>query len=179
MRAVGHHERDHQFGCGVEDLAAADTTLDGLGWLSIAGQIGAPLLLHPVQEPHARGRVLHPHESHRPGVVGRGRGERFGDRGLDELWRDRFVAESPHRTPQQLGLGAAERDGFLGAQPEQVLVAGAQQGAGVGSVVLQRQAAHDRDRNVGQLALDEVGRGGDLVGDRDLGDDELVAVPVV
>ena len=27
--AVGNHERDHQFGCVVEDLAAADTAFDG------------------------------------------------------------------------------------------------------------------------------------------------------
>ena len=41
------------------------------------------------------------------------------------------------------------------------------------------QSAHHRHRDAGQLALHQVGGGGDLVGDRDLGDHELVAVHVV
>ena len=56
VRTVGHHERDDEFGCVVEDLAAADAALDGVGGLSVAGQVGAPLLLHPVQQRDARCR---------------------------------------------------------------------------------------------------------------------------
>ena len=45
-------------------------------------------------------------------------------------------------------------------------------------VVAQRHAAHDRDGDAGELALDQVGRGGDLVGDRDHGDVQRVPVGV-
>ena len=41
-----------------------------------------------------------------------------------------------------------------------------------------RQPAHDRHRYRRQLAFDQIGRGGDLVGDRDFGDQQFVAVPV-
>ena len=96
-----------------------------------------------------------------------------------EFGVDGLGAESADRSAQQLGLAAAEGNRLLGAEPEQVLLAGPQQGAGVGSVVAQGQSAHHRDRDAGQLALHQVGRRGDLVGDGDLGDEQFVAVPVV
>jgi len=111
-------------------------------------------------------------------VVWRRRGEGFGDSGLDELGRDGLVTESAYRSPEQLRLTAAERKCFLGAQPEQVLLAWTQQRARIGSVVGQREPAHHCHRNIGQLALDQVGRRGDLVGDGDFSDDQVVAVPV-
>ena len=40
------------------------------------------------------------------------------------------------------------------------------------------QPAHHGHRDRGQLALDQIRRGGDLVGDRDLGDHQFVAVAV-
>ena len=112
-------------------------------------------------------------------MVRRGSGERLCDGGFDDLRRDRLRAEPPNRPAQQLCLTAAHRQCLLGAQPEQVFLARPQQRAGVGSVVPQRQSAHHRNRDTGQLALHQIGGGGDLVGDRDLGDDELVAVHVV
>ena len=123
--------------------------------------------------------VLHPDESHRPGVVRRRRGERFGHRGLDEFGRNGFGTELTDRPAQQLGLAAAQPKRFVGAQPEQVFLARPQQRARVGSVVAQCQSTHHRDGDAGQFALHQIGRRGDLVGDRHLGDDELVAVPIV
>ena len=46
VRAVGHHERDDEFRCVVEDLSAPDAPLDGVGRPSVTGQVGAPLVLH-------------------------------------------------------------------------------------------------------------------------------------
>ena len=40
----------------------------------------------------------------------------------------------------------------------------------VGQLAVDGEAAHDRDRDAAELALDQIGGGGDLVGDRDLGD---------
>ena len=50
---------------------------------------------------------------------------------------------------------------------------------GVGPVVAAAQPAHHRDRDAGELALHQIGGGGDLVGDGHLGDEEFVAVRVV
>src|SRR4029079_6941896 len=113
------------------------------------------------------------------GVVWRWCGERFGDGGLDELGCDALVTESAYRSTEQVRLSAAERNRFLGAQPEQVLFAWPQQCARIGSVVGQRESAYHGHWNVGQLALDQVGRRRDLVCDRDFGDDQFVAVPVL
>ena len=77
VRTVGNEERDHQFGCVVEDLAAADPALDGVGRLAVAAEVGSPLVLHPVQQPDPGRGVGHPHEPHRPGVVRGGRRQRF------------------------------------------------------------------------------------------------------
>ena len=69
---------------------------------------------------------------------------------------------------------AADRDRLGGAEPEQVLVRAADQGAAAEPVVVElavaREAAHDRDRNAAELALHQIAGRGDLVGDRDLGD---------
>ena len=179
MRTVGHHERDDEFGRVVEDLAAADAPLDRLGRSAVSGQVGAPLIPHSVQQPQAPGRVLHPHEADRPGVVWRGCRERFGDGGLEEVGRHGLGTESADRSAEQLRLTAAEGECFLGPEPEQVLFAGPQQRARVGTIVGQRESAHHGHRDIGQLALDQVGRRGDFVGDGDLGDDQVVAVSVL
>ena len=83
-----------------------------------------------------------------------------------------------HRAAQQLGLPAAHVERFGGAEPEQVFLAGAQQLSRRRAVVGDGQPTHDGHRHRGQFALDQIGRGGHLVGDRDLGDHQLVAVLV-
>ncbi len=180
---IGDQERDHQFGCVVQDLTPTDPAFDGVGRSAVACQVGPPLVLHRVQQPGPVGGVGQPDESHRPRVVGCGRRQRLCGRSLDDLRRDGLGTEPPNRPAQQLRLAQSflkpERDGLFGAQPEQVLVAGAQQGAGIGAVVPQRQSAHDGDRDAGQLAFHQIRGGRDLVGDGDLGDDKLVAVNVV
>ena len=129
MRTVGNHERNHQFGRVVENLAAADPTLHRLGVTAVAGQVGAPPILHRIEQRQTHLAVLHPHEPHRPRVMRSGGGQRLGHRGLDHRRVDGFVAELAHRAPQQLSLRTTEGDGLLGAQPEQVLLAGADQRA--------------------------------------------------
>ena len=179
VRTVGNHERNHQFGRVVENLAAADPTLHRLGVTAVAGQVGAPPILHRIEQRQTRLAVLHPHEPHRPRVMRSGRGQRLGHRGLDHRRVDGFVAELAHRAPQQLSLRTTEGDGLLGAQPEQILLAGPHQRARRGPVVVQLQPPHHGDRHRGQLALHQIGGRGDLVGDGDLGDDQFVAVPIV
>lgn len=71
--------------------------------------------------------VAHPDEADGPRVVRRGSRERLGDGGLDHLGSHGVGTEPAYRTPEQLSLGAALRHGLLGAQPEQVVLAGAQQ----------------------------------------------------
>ena len=88
-------------------------------------------------------------------------------------------AEPAHRSAQQLRLASAEFERLLGAQPEQVLLAGPHQVRPFEPSSVHGQSAHHRHRDGGELALDQVGRGGDLVGDGDLGDQQFVAVPVV
>ena len=106
------------------------------------------------------------------------RGERLGDGGLDQVRRHRLVGEPAHRPARQLGLPAARVEGFGGAEPEQVLLAGSQQLPRRRAVVGDGQPAHHGHRHRGQFALDQIGRRGDLVGHRDLGDHQLVAVLV-
>ncbi len=137
MSPVGHHERDDQFRCVVEDLAAGHAAFDSIGRFTVAGEIVTPLVAHPVQQAGSGMRVLHPDEAHGPGVVRGGRGERLGHGSLDQFGCDGFGVELTNRAAQQLGLAATQRNRFVRAQPEQVLLAGAQQRACVGSVVPQ------------------------------------------
>ena len=84
-RPIGNHERDDQLGCVVENLAAVDAAFDGVGVTAVAAEIGAPPVLHRIEQPEPYARVLHPDEPHRPGVVRCRCGERLGDRGLDQV----------------------------------------------------------------------------------------------
>ncbi len=70
--AVGNHERNHQFRSIVKDLATVQASFDGLRIAPVTGEIGTPLILHPVQQPRPGGTVLHPDEAHRAGVMRRG-----------------------------------------------------------------------------------------------------------
>ena len=67
---------------------------------------------------------------------------------------------------------------FRGAQPEQIFGAGSQQLPRRRTVVGHGEPAHHGHRHRGQFALDQIGGRRDLVGHRDLGDHQLVAVPV-
>ena len=113
--------------------------------------------------------------------MGSRRGERLGDGVLHELRRYRLVAEPAHRAAQQLGLLTTQLQGLGGAQPKQIVGAGPHElprrGIGIRHDA-GGQPAHDGHRYRGQLALDQIGRRGDLVGNRHLGDQQLVAVPI-
>ena len=172
------HERDHHLRCVVEDLPARNPPFDRLGGPAVGGQIGAPGGFHAVQQADSPIAAGEPDEPDRMGVVRRGRGERLGDRLLDDLRRHRLGGEAAHRAAQQLGLPASQPDRLVGAQPEQVVGAGAHQRRGRRAVVGRPQSAHHRHRHTGQLALHQVGRRGDLVGDGHLGHQQFVAVAV-
>ena len=107
-----------------------------------------------------------------------GCGEGRGDGGLNQLRRHRLVAEPAHRSAQQLRLLPAHFQRFGGAEPEQVFLAGSQQLPSRRAVVDDVQPAHHGDRQGGQLALDQIGGRGDLVGHRNLGHHQLVAVRI-
>ena len=91
------------------------------------------------------------------GQGGAGDAERLGD----------GVELAGARAP---GRAAGVRDGdhVAGAVGEEVVVRQPDEGpgAGVGFRAVRRQAADDGDRDAGQLALDQVGGGGELVDQR-------------
>ena len=68
-------------------------------------------------------------------------------------------------------------DGFCGAEPEQIFGARSQQLPGRRTVVGHGKPAHHGHWHRCQFALDQIGCRRDLVGHRDLGDHQLVAVP--
>ena len=94
----------------------------------------------------------------------------------------RIGAERAHRSAQQHRIRPARSpplvDRLVGAQPEQIVGQRADQIRRGAAVVAASQPAQHRYRHSSQLALDQVGGRGDLVGDGDLGGHQLVAVPV-
>ncbi|CFS32244.1 Uncharacterised protein [Mycobacterium tuberculosis] len=104
------------------------------------------------------------------------RGEGLGDRSLDEVARHRIGAKPANGPAQQLGLLATQLERFGGPEPEQVVGARPQQLPGCRAVVGHAEPTHHRHRRRGQFAFDQVGGRGDLVGDCDLGDHQLIAV---
>ncbi len=107
-------------------------------------------------------------------MVRRGRGQRGFDRAGDGGGIDRLRGERADGAPGGQHVGRAE--------PEHVLARLPDQRPGTGAVVVGDQGgepAHDRDRYLQRLALDQVPGGGDLVGDRGHGDLKGVAERVV
>ena len=178
MGAVGHHERDHHFRRVIEDCPLGDPPFHGIGGQAVRPEVGPPGLLHLLQNPRAQFGVGQPDEPRGPGMVRRRRRQGFAHRGLDDARLDRPAGEPAHRTPQQLGLPAAEVDRLGGAEPEQVVDPAAQQARGARPVIAQGQAPHHCHGHSGEFALDQIGRRGDLVGHSHLGHQQFVAVAV-
>ncbi len=112
--------------------------------------------------------------------VVRGRcGERFGDRVAQILRIDRFGRERAHGPAQQQCLATTLFECLVGAQPEQVLLAAPDQILCGGTVVDRVETADDCHRNPAELALDQITRGGEFVGESDGGDEQLVALRIV
>ena len=130
------------------------------------------------------------HERHiASGRAARKPRKRLADRGLGVIGRrDRGDDGERVGVQRRRDLGgpadvlAPDGHRLGGAQPEQVVGRAADQGPAAQTVVVELavagQAADDRHGHAAELALDEIAGRGDLVGDRDLGDLEDVAVDV-
>ena len=139
-----------------------------LGVEPVGGEVGPPLLGHRLEQP-ARSAASRS-QTKRTGRVWCGAGAvsatataariRSGSTGA--------AANCAHRTPQQHRLLAAPLDRLGGAEPEQVVGAAAHQIAARGAVVGDRQSTHHGNRYAAELALHQIGGGGQFVRDRDL-----------
>ena len=118
--------------------------------------------------------------ANRNGVLwcGAGRGQRRPDRPPQRRGVDRGVGEVAHAAPQQHRLPPALSQRLLRAEGEQVVVERPDEVAGRRAVVHRQGTPHHRDRDAAELALDQIGGGGELVGQRHLGDVQLVALDV-
>src|SRR4029453_9447497 len=114
---------------------------------------------------------------HPPGgaAAGEGDGAGGGDRPVEESLLDR-VGEEGGRWGSALQEGDEIFGGAGGA--EQVVGGRADQVAGGAVALGPGDAAQQGRRDPRRLALDQVGGGGDLVGDRDLGDLQRPGVAV-
>ena len=176
VHAVAGAEGEDELGGAAQEVAAAHAALDLVGGPSVGLEVLPPAVRHGVQQ---RGAALADDgEPDRRAVVRCGRGQCDADRAAERGEVDRLVGERADRPAREHGLAAALGERLLGAEAEQVLVEGADEVAGGRAVVGRVQAAHDGDREPAELALDQVGGARELVGHRDLGDQQLVALPV-
>ena len=170
MRGVGDQARHDDQRRVPQHVAAAEPAGDLLRREPVAAQVGGPGLAHRVQQRRPGLGRLQDDETPRLAVMRSGRGQRGADRpagraGIDRLGGER--ADGP----------AGQRD-IRRPEPEHVLVGGADEGSRARPVLLGDQVgqpAHDRDRDAERLALHQVARGRDLVGDGGHGDLEDVA----
>lgn len=105
-----------------------------------------------------------------------GCGQRFTDGFPQQIGIDWDICELADGAAHEYCFAPSLLQCLVGAEPEQVVRSGTQQVARRTAVIEQGQAAHHRDRYIGQLALDQVGGSRDFVGDGDLGDLKFVTV---
>ncbi|MCO5606194.1 hypothetical protein L7F22_060381 [Adiantum nelumboides] len=174
----GGPERQDQLRGAAQQIPAGEATLHLVGRAPVGDQVGAPALAQRVEHRGAPRRVTQPHEPERGAVVRRGRGQCDAHGAAHGVGVDRLVGEVAGAATQQDRLAAPAGDRLLGAQPEQVLGDRPDQVTGGRAVVGQGRAAQHRDRQPAELALHQVRGRGDLVGDGDLGDEQVVALAV-
>jgi len=174
----GNQEREHDLGRVVEQLAACHAPVDPVRREIVPAQVRSPRGAHLVQQFGPQWTVAQPDEAYRAGVVRRRRGQRDGGGPAQDLRVDRVGAKA--RTERRIST-ASRRPAAIAsfrAQPEQVLLDGPDQVVRCRAVVHRGQAAHHGRRHAAQLALDQIGRGRDLVRHGHFGDGQLVALRV-
>jgi len=170
MRGVGDQAWHDDQRRVPQHFTAAQPAADLFLGEPVAAQVGGPGLAHRVEQRHpGRGR-LKDHETPRLAVMRCGRGQRGADRPADRRGVDRRGGERAD--------GPAGQRHIRRPEPEHVLVGRADEGPRARPVLLGDQVgqpAHDGDGDAEGLALHQVTRCRDLVGDGGHGDLEDVA----